>query len=142
MRRCIILLLLLITLVTACNGPGVNAYYRGNQAYEHGAYQVAFANYLYAAHEGVVPAQYALGYQYYYGQGTALDESKGITWLQRAAPHSARAQYALHLIQQNKPIQPWLYQLIQKHPTLKKPNHIYTKNNACKITVLCDPNKE
>ncbi|OGT43511.1 MAG: hypothetical protein A3F13_00215 [Gammaproteobacteria bacterium RIFCSPHIGHO2_12_FULL_40_19] len=100
-----------VFLLTGCNGPGVNAYYRGNDAFQYGSYQVSFANYLYAANQGVVPAQYALGYQYFYGLGTKQDEPQGIIWLQRAAKHSPRAQYALYLIQQKIPMQPWVFQL-------------------------------
>lgn len=98
-------------LLGGCNGPGVNAYYRGNEAFQCGHYHESFVNYLYAANQDVVPAQYALGYQYFYGLGTKRDEPKGILWLQRAAHHSLRAQYALHLIQSGAPVQPWVFQL-------------------------------
>ncbi|GEM_PF-5760973 len=132
-----ILTLPFIALLTGC--VGANAYHRGNDAYEYGAYKIAFANYLYAANEGIVPAQYAVGYQYYYGQGTKLDQAKGIMWLKRAAPHSPRARYALHLIDENKPLQPWLFQL--QKPTHATINHhdnpIYTTDKACKISVIC-----
>ena len=64
-------------LLTACSDPAVKAYHRGNDAYEYGNYKTAFANYLYAARGGVTPAQYAVGYQYYYGQGTKQDQAEG-----------------------------------------------------------------
>ena len=116
--------LLLITLfcMTGCYGPGVNAYHRGNDAYQYGDYNVAFANYLYAAHEGVVPAKYNLGYMYLYGQGTQRNEVKGITWLKQAAPDSPRARYALHLIDQAAPKQPWLIQLKKPKLPVTKPS--------------------
>lgn len=136
-----ILILPCIALLTACDGPAVKAYHRGNNAYEYGAYKIAFANYLYAAHEGVVPAQYAVGYQYYYGQGTKLDQAKGITWLKRAAHHSPRARYALHLIDENKPLQPWLFQLSKNKIKLKNHDAAYTTGKACKISVICEPPK-
>src|SRR3990167_6998278 len=100
-----------LLLLAGCNGPGINAYHRGNDAFQYGNYTVSFANYLYAAHQGVVPAQYAVGYQYFYGLGTKRDETKGIIWLQRAAHYSPRAQYALYLIQKQIPMQPWVFQL-------------------------------
>lgn len=106
-----------VFLLAGCNGPGVNAYHRGNDAFECGNYDVSFANYLYAANQGVVPAQYAVGYQYFYGLGAKRDEAKGINWLQEAAHHSQRAQYALYLIQKNVPMQPWIFQL---DPSYKK----------------------
>jgi TPR repeat protein len=122
-----------ILLLTACNGPGVNAYYRGNHAYEYGNYRMAFVNYLYAANQGVVPAQYAVGYQYFYGQGTKRDEPKGIIWLQRAAHHSPRAQYALHLIQEKTPRQPWALQLQQN---LEKEERVHLPK-ICVVDVHC-----
>jgi TPR repeat protein len=99
-----------VFLLTGCN-PGADAYYRGNDAFLCGNYQESFANYLYAANQDVVPAQYAVGYQYFYGLGTRRDEAQGIIWIQRAAHHSPRAQYALHLIQEGAPMQPWTFQL-------------------------------
>lgn len=123
-------------LLAGCDGPGVSAYHRGNHAYEYGNYKEAFANYLYAANQGVVPAQYAVGYQYFYGQGTKRDEPKGIKWLQRAAHHSLRAQYALHLIQENRPPQPWIFQL-KDAIQLQQKQTINYAHNACIINVKC-----
>lgn len=122
-----------VFLLNSCNGPGVNAYHRGNYAYEYGKYKIAFANYLYAANQDVVPAEYAVGYQYFYGQGTKRDERKGINWLQCAAHHSLRAQYALHLIQANRPEQPWIFQL--RNPQNKKTK--MHSPQACIIKVQC-----
>lgn len=100
----------IIFLLNGCD-PAVKAYHQGNNAYQYGNYQTAFTHYLYAARGGVTPAQYAVGYQYYYGQGTKEDQAKGIIWLKRAAHHSYRARYALNLIEENKPIPPWQFQL-------------------------------
>lgn len=124
-----------VFLLSSCGGgPGVHAYYRGNTAYQYGDYQTAFANYLYAANQDVVPAQYAVAYQYYYGQGTKRDEAKSILWFQRAAYHSVRAQYALYLIQANRPPQPWMYELKQ---TIQQQQQKHLKN-ACVIHVHCE----
>jgi len=95
-------------LITACQTPGAKAYYRGNDAYARGDYYNSFSDYLYAANQEIVPAQYALGYQYYYGLGTKRDEAKGIRWFLKAKPHSRQAEYALYLIDQKKPLEPWL----------------------------------
>jgi TPR repeat protein len=123
-----------VCLLTACDGPGVNAYHHGNDAYARGDYQTAFAHYIYAANQGVTPAQYAVGYQYFYGLGTKRDEPKGIIWFQRAARHSERAQYALHLIQEHRPPQPWTYGLKDfQDNSMRK----YT-SNACVINVHCE----
>lgn len=98
---------LLTLTLCACNGPGAQEYKTANQAYAQGNYKTSFENYLYAAHMGVVPAQYAVGYQYYYGLGTKEDQTLAIMWLNYAAPHSMEATYALSQIQQSQSLQPW-----------------------------------
>lgn len=96
-------------LLTACQ-PGQSEYQLGNQAYMACDYQTAFKHYLYAANKDVAPAQYAVGYMYYYGLGTKKNTVKGVEWLEKAAPHSVKATYALQQIQQNTPNQPWTFQ--------------------------------
>ncbi|PIZ04673.1 MAG: hypothetical protein COY58_02665 [Gammaproteobacteria bacterium CG_4_10_14_0_8_um_filter_38_16] len=108
-------LIIIVFLIASCDDPGIAAYHRGNHAYSQGDLKKAFPYYLFAANDDIVPAQYAVGYQYFYGKGTKRDESKGIKWFERAAPHSLRARYALDLIRQNAPRQPWTFQL-------KRPN--------------------
>ena len=112
-RIAVFILFFSVFLLSGCDGPGVRAYHRGNHAYEYGNYKKAFVYYLYAANEGVVPAQYALGYQYFYGQGTKQDASEGVKWFIRAAPFSLRARYALYLIHKNTSQQPWTFQITQ-----------------------------
>lgn len=107
------ILIITILMLSACSGPGVDAYHRGNDAYERGDYHRSFADYLYAANAGVTPAQYAVAYQYYYGQGTTVDQANAVMWFKRAAPHSERATYALHLINAGAPKQPWS---VNAHP--------------------------
>ena len=105
-----IFILISMFLISSCE-PGLEAYHRGNQAYQQGKYDISFENYLYAANHGIISAEYAVGYQYYYGQGTKQNAALGITWFQRAAEYSPRAQYALHLIHQHAPQQPWEFNL-------------------------------
>jgi len=109
-QRLIFLLILSIMLLNACASIGVQAYHDGNRAFVKGDYKTSFANYLFAAHQRVVPAQYALAYQYFYGLGTKQDTVKSIHWLQRAASNSPQARYALHVIEQHGVTQPWTYQ--------------------------------
>ena len=112
LRRIVIFTLVFsVFLLNGCDGPGVRAYHHGNHAYEYGNYKTAFPYYLYAANQGVVPAEYAVGYQYFYGQGVKRNEAEGIKWFTRAAPFSPRAQYALHLIHENTSAIPWTFQL-------------------------------
>ena len=86
MLRCIAVGFTLLILLTGCS-PGDDAYHRANAAYARGEYKTAFANYLYAANQGVTPAEYALGYQYFYGQGTSMDQTEAVRWFQRARNH-------------------------------------------------------
>lgn len=111
MRRLMIAgILLSVLLLTACASIGVQAYRLGNTAFAKGNYKTSFANYLFAAHQNVVPAKYALAYHYFYGLGTKRDTVKCMKWLQRAAPDSPQARYALHMIEQHSAKQPWIYQ--------------------------------
>lgn len=105
-----ILIVFFALLLGACSA-GINAYHQGNTAYENGDYYTSFANYLYAARRGVAPAQYAVGYQYYYGIGTKRDQPEGIRWFRRAANNSLDARYALQLIKENAPEIPWVLHL-------------------------------
>ena len=104
-------LLCLSFLLTACHGPGVKQYELANKAYVQGEYKTAFANYLYAANQDIVPAEYAVGYLYYYGLGTKQDEARGIMWLEKAAPKSVEATYALSVIRGHNSKEPWMYKL-------------------------------
>ena len=53
-------------------------------------------------------AQYAVAYQYYYGLGTKVNEERAVVWLRRAAKQRLlKARYALQVIEDNLPKQPW-----------------------------------
>ncbi|OGT40547.1 MAG: hypothetical protein A3F12_07415 [Gammaproteobacteria bacterium RIFCSPHIGHO2_12_FULL_38_14] len=105
------ILFYVIMLLSSCQSLGDKAYQDGNKAFAKGDYTTSFGNYLYAANQYIVPAEYALAYQYFYGLGTKRNTVKSIKWLQRAAPHSPQARYALHLIQEKEYAPPWTYQL-------------------------------
>lgn len=109
LMRFMIILLCLLSLA-GCQSLAVKAYHRGNTAYRLGNYQLSFAEYLFAAEGDVAPAQYAVGYQYFNGQGIHIDQIKAIRWFQKAAPYSPRARYALALIKA-KVQQPWISDL-------------------------------
>lgn len=104
---CLLAMITIVTMLSGCESAGVAAYHRGNVAYEQGRYDLAFSNYLFAANQGVTPAQYAVGYQYYYGIGTNANSIKATKWFKKAAPDSLRAQYALEKIAQRTELQPW-----------------------------------
>lgn len=140
LRFCCIFLFCFATGLLAACSPAVTAYHDGNTAYAQGDYQTAFVNYLYAANGGVVPAQYAVGYQYFYGQGIKRSEVNGIRWFERAAPHSKRARYALALIQASRPQYPWLHALpfSDKKRTEKIETRYLHSPKACVISVHCE----
>lgn len=103
--------LVLMMSVAGCQSPSVAAYYRGNSAFKEGDYTLSFTNYLYAAEQGIVPAQYAVAYQYYYGLGTPSNFVETAKWLNKAAPHSLRARYALQKFKAHSGVEPWAYRL-------------------------------
>ena len=113
MYRILIIITSLIAIIflSSCQSIGDQAYHKANAAFAQGDYNTSFANYLYAANQYIVPAEYALAYQYFYGLGTKRNTVKSVKWLERAAPHSPQARYALHLIQQKEYAPPWAYKL-------------------------------
>ena len=106
-----ILIFFIAVICTACGANSIDAYKQANQQYACGQYKKAFANYLYAANLGVVPAKYNLGYQYFYGQGTKQNQTEAIRLFKCIQKHSMRATYALHLINEKSSSQPWVFQL-------------------------------
>lgn len=124
-----------VLLLSGCSAR--NAYERGNIAYAQGDYKTAFENYRYAAHHHISAAQYALGYQYFYGIGVKRDNSRGIHWLIKASQYSPQAEHALRLIQEQRPALPWRYLLRTENEKQIK----YAKKNshkACLISVQCE----
>jgi septal ring-binding cell division protein DamX len=66
-------------------------------------YPAAFQNVQAPANAGNPQAQYALGYMYYYGQGTPVDTTLGKMWIQKSALNGdADAQKALQSILSNE----------------------------------------
>jgi TPR repeat protein len=107
---CVLSLVFMMSL-NGCQSPSVAAYHRGNTAFKDGDYTLSFTNYLYAAEQGIVPAQYAVAYQYYYGLGTPSNYVDAAKWLNKAAPHSLRARYALQKLKAFGGTEPWAYGL-------------------------------
>lgn len=102
-------LIFTLFLLTSCSSS--DAYHRGNAAYERGDYKTSYREYLYAAKSGWADAQYAVGYQYFYGLGVERNQNETVKWFERAAPYSPRARYALQLIRKSAPQQPWTFKL-------------------------------
>lgn len=71
-------------------------YTAAKQNFDKHDYQTAFKKLQAPAKAGNPNAQYALGYLYYYGQGTTTNRSKAKYWFQQAAKKGqAKAQNAL-----------------------------------------------
>lgn len=67
-------------------------------------YQCSFIKVEQAARAGDPDAQYALGYLYYYGIGTAQDRQTGLLWIRKAAAQGQPvAQEALQALSTSKP---------------------------------------
>ena len=83
------------------NADGMYALAKLN--FDNQNYPAAFQNIQLPANDGNAQAQYALGYMYYYGQGTPVNTTLGKMWIQKAAVNGdADAQKALQLILSNE----------------------------------------
>lgn len=82
-------IILMALSVTACaNMTANNAqqhYLLGQQYYHAQNYGDAFNEISTAAKQGNIDAQYALGYMYMNGTGTAVDTKTGLSWIKQAA---------------------------------------------------------
>ena len=126
MRRCLIILLIAVTM-TGCaskikpgtipnqipNQPRVTspatkselAY--GKTLFQDGYYKRAMEQFLPLAAEGNAEAQYAVGYMYYYGFGSAQDTTTGHFWISRSAnQHFQPAINALVIIERDQQKRP------------------------------------
>lgn len=57
----------------------------GKRLFQDGYYKRAMEQLLPLATEGVMEAQYAVGYMYYYGYGVPQDTASGNFWIKRSA---------------------------------------------------------
>ena len=97
-----------LLLLSGCDHQsGSYAYQQGNMAFEQGKYKTSLRHYLYAANRDLPEAQYAVGYQYYYGLGTEANIFKSMYWFKQAAPQSKRAEYAVQQILAHREPLPW-----------------------------------
>ena len=105
----LILILLSFLFLSACADKPLTMYQRGNAAFMSRDYHASFKYYLYGANQHLAESQYAVAYQYYYGLGTKVSEEKAVVWLRRAAKQRLlKAEYALQVIEDNLPKQPWM----------------------------------
>ncbi len=68
-------------------------------------YQAAFHNIQGPANAGNAEAEYALGYMYYYGKGTPIDQEKGKEWILKSAQagnKDAQAAYQMILAREQQ----------------------------------------
>jgi DamX protein len=100
----LVILIMLFFLLQACASTRISEQLQsGKISFEDGNFKSAFHKLLPLASEGNAEAEYAVGYMYYYGYGTAHDEESGIFWMKKAAEqHYQPAIQALSIIKQNK----------------------------------------
>lgn len=95
-----------VLIISGCSHPGggSDAYsFRGTPACEHNyflqKYDCSLGKIQSAAQNGDADAQYALGYMYFYGIGTARDVNAAKLWIRRAAAQGqALALQATHIL--------------------------------------------
>jgi septal ring-binding cell division protein DamX len=103
LRRSVILIMLFLMLQACASTRIAEQLQSGKISFEGGNFKSAFHKLLPLASEGNAQAQYAVGYMYYYGYGTAQDEESGIFWMKKAAgQHDQTAIEALKIIKRNK----------------------------------------
>ena len=91
--------------LTACMGPINKNVVTGNQAFVARDYATAFIYYRSAASFNNPPAQYALGYMYFYGLGVHADRQQAINWWTKAANWNyGPARRAMALLDRDMPV--------------------------------------
>jgi len=80
--------LLLITLlafsIAACATP-TQQYDTAQQAYQQQDYHSAFVKLKPLAEDGDAKSQYAIGFMYYYGIGTNINQQEALSWIAKSA---------------------------------------------------------
>lgn len=82
MRVCLLIIAFSLFL-SAC--AGARKLEEGRMLFRAGNYTEAFQRLAPLAKKGEPSAQYALGYMYYYGKGTAVNKPLAKTWINAAA---------------------------------------------------------
>lgn len=81
-----ILLILICLLLQGCMSTRMTEQMQlGRLKFSEGKYKQAFRDLLPVAVYGKAPAEYAVGYMYYYGYGVARDPECGLFWMTKAA---------------------------------------------------------
>ena len=103
--RKMVMLVWLGVLLQGCVSPKMSEEMEGGKAkLVAGNYQQSFHELLPVAVYGRKEAQYAVGYQYYYGLGVPVDPESGIFWMQKAADQQYQpAIDALKMINGKRP---------------------------------------
>lgn len=86
-------------MLTACATSPQQQYTDAQQAYQEQDYHTAFTKLEPLAENGNAQAQYAIGFMYYYGIGTNIDQQKAMSWIAKSAeqgyPPAVAAQQKL-----------------------------------------------
>ncbi len=100
MKLKVIVVLVLAIMLQACASPKMSEEMAAAKIkFNAGDYKTSFHELLPIAVYGNKQAQYAVGYMYYYGIGTAQDAESGLFWMKKsAAQNYPPADHALSLI--------------------------------------------
>ena len=101
LKNSILIICVACFLLQSCSSTSPNqAFQDAQNNYSQGKFAKAFKTLSKLAENGNSQAEYALGYMYYYGQGTDQDTEKAIILFQQAANQgNADAAKALTLVQ-------------------------------------------
>lgn len=80
----VLVLVITSSLMTGCITPQVRLA-KAKQSFEEQNYRQAYHRLKPLAERGMPDAQYALGFQYYYGLGVMENKPLGIQWIEKAA---------------------------------------------------------
>lgn len=95
-------IMLLAFCLSGCASTG-KIMQQSKTAFQEGNYAQALERSLPLAEKGNAEAQYAVGYMFYYGKGTAKDADKGQHWIRRAAAQGQpQAIKAMTLLSKSK----------------------------------------
>ena len=99
-RLSAILLCIFLLTLTACASTPEQQYTNAQLAYQQQDYHTAFTKLKPLAENNDAKAQYALGFMYYYGIGTNINQQLAMDWIAKAANQGySPAVAAMHKLQ-------------------------------------------
>ena len=126
----VLLFVMMLSILSACTtDQNKTPFGQAKTNFAQEDYQAAFNNIQGPANAGNAEAEYALGYMYYYGKGTPLNQEKGKEWILKAAQagnKNAQEAYQMILAHEQQ-IMP-AAKMHQQMPMMKAPQQKTMKN--------------